>query len=147
MRAICLHQPYASLMQVGAKKNETRNRLTHVRGEVAICATKKLDLSGLTMEGTCRARMALDEFIGVPLPHGCVLCVVELYDCLPVEVALLRGLAGAGDKEIYFGDYSNGRYAWLSCNLQRLKTPVPVTGHQGFFNLPPAVESGVMSQL
>jgi hypothetical protein len=147
MRAISLHQPYASLMQVGAKKNETRNRPTNIRGDVAICATKKWDGSAFPYECALKAHSALRDFIGKDLPHGFVLCVVEFYDCMPVEVAIRRGLAGAGDKEIFFGDYSDGRYAWLTRNCRRLKTPVPVKGRQGFFFLSTGVESEVKAQL
>jgi hypothetical protein len=134
-------------MQVAAKKNETRNRSTRVLGDVAICATKKWDGSGFSYEGHLKAISALHDFSGKNLPHGCVLCVVEIYDCLPVEVAIRRGLAGAGDKEVYFGDYSDGRYAWLTRNCRRLQNPVPVIGHQGFFFLPPDVEAQVKAQL
>lgn len=41
MRAITLWQPWASLMANEAKKDETRNSVTKVRGEVAICASLK----------------------------------------------------------------------------------------------------------
>ena len=135
-------------MQVGAKTIETRGRLTHVRGELAICATKTFR-GGFDIPTGMAMLAALKSFVpkGEPpivnkwdLPYGVVVCVVELYGCLPVERALY-------DPEEHFGDYSKGRFAWLTRNCRRLKTPVPVTGHQGFFNLPPDVEAKVRAQL
>ena len=42
MRAITIHQPYASLIAVGVKKYETRSWATSHRGPIAIHASKKL---------------------------------------------------------------------------------------------------------
>ena len=38
MKAISLHQPWASAVAIGVKQNETRGRKTHVRGRIAIHA-------------------------------------------------------------------------------------------------------------
>ena len=40
MKALSLWQPWASLMAVGAKHNETRDWPTRYKGELAICAAK-----------------------------------------------------------------------------------------------------------
>ena len=41
MKAISLHQPYASLIAYGIKTLETRSRAIHHRGEIAIHASKR----------------------------------------------------------------------------------------------------------
>lgn len=35
-----------------------------------------------------------------------------------------------------FGDYAPGRWAWLLRDVKPLNPPVPMKGHQGFFDLP-----------
>lgn len=52
----------------------------------------------------------------------------------------------SGD-EYDMGDYSTGRWAWVTGNLRRLDVPVMVKGRQGLFNLPHEVESIIMRQL
>lgn len=41
MKAISLHQPWATAMALGLKKIETRGRLTHVRGQLVIHAASR----------------------------------------------------------------------------------------------------------
>ncbi len=41
IKAISLHQPWASLIAMGLKKFETRSWLTNYRGKLVICAAKK----------------------------------------------------------------------------------------------------------
>ena len=151
----------------GQGERKTLNRLTHVRGDIAICSTLTWDVSLAQRSGTARvpqiaicstltwdvsgfsqggailARSKLQEFVGGPLPHGLVLCVVEICDCLPVEKCGVT----PNEHEWYFGDYSAGRFAWLTLQLPTPETPVPVKGHQGWFNLPPDVERKVIAQL
>lgn len=73
-------------------------------------------------------------------PHR-ELCIVELYDCWPTErINGLREPIDDGEREL--GNYGPGRFAWLTRNCRKLKTPVPVIGRQGFWTLP--LETGVM---
>ena len=74
-------------------------------------------------------------------PKGYVVCVVELIDCKPTDGLEVSSL------EKMLGNYLPGRFAWITRNCRPLKHPVPVVGHQGFFNLPPDVESKVIEQL
>jgi len=45
MKAISLHEPYASLIMVKAKTIETRGWRTHYRGPLLICASKRRVIS------------------------------------------------------------------------------------------------------
>jgi hypothetical protein len=58
MWAISVRQPWASLIATGAKTIETRTWQCPWRGDLLICATK---------------------------PDSCALCIVEIYDCRPME--------------------------------------------------------------
>ena len=74
-----------------------------------------------------------------------MLCVVELYECITTEEAVMR--RGISNEEIALGNYVEGRFAWLTRNLRRLKNPVPVKGAQGFFNLPTQTAQRVLMEI
>ena len=153
MKAISLWQPYASFMRDDLKWNETRNRLTHYRGELAICAAKRNWMPGefgnavedlVNRMGELwlsENKLKRPEDRPELFPKGFVLCVVNLVGCHPTEEMTVSPL------EKIVGNYSPGRFAWITHSCRRLKSPVPVVGHQGFFNLPPAVEAKVRAQL
>lgn len=145
MKAISLWQPWASAMAAGAKRNETRSWPSSYRGELAICSAKRKPTPEEVGEGdTYRAAMAL--------PYGFVLCVVDMFDCVPTA-RFCTQTAGAGDfivldgAEAELGDYSQGRFAWRTRSCRRLLNPVPVVGRQGLFNLPPDVEALVRKEM
>lgn len=153
MKAISLWQPYATFVRDDLKWNETRSRLTHYRGELAICSAKRKMWPGEfgTDIGWLVNRMLTLWYEKNKLkprakrpalfPKGYVLCVVDLIECKPVEEAFPSPM------EKLMGDYSAGRFAWITRHNRPLKQPVPVVGHQGFFNLPPDVEAKVRAQL
>ncbi len=141
MKALSLHQPWASLMAQGLKTIETRGWKTDYRGDLAICAGKRLP----TLEEFGGSK----EDYGAMLchtPFGKVVCVVELYDCWTSEVLTkVRHKMNAGEWEL--GNYEPGRWGWLTRNLRPLRLPVPVRGMQSLFDLPPDVEAAVRRQL
>ncbi|MDO4288043.1 MAG: ASCH domain-containing protein [Eubacterium sp.] len=114
MKAISIHQPWASWVVQGKKQYETRPRKTNIRGVVAIHAAKK------------KTALWLPE-----MPLGAIVGVVEIVDCFPVE--MIRGQLSA--EELSRGDFSDGRYAWRLENPRVLKHPLPLRGYQGFWNL------------
>ena len=155
MKAISLWQPYASFMAIGLKQNETRSWATKFRGDLAICSAKrgmKPNEFGYGVNALMHEHIKKIAPTG-QFPMGMVLCVVEVYDCLSSAEIESRNRTGQadqifiGDDESMLGDYSEGRFAWLTRNVRRLKTPIPVTGKQGFFNLPENVEKAVKLQL
>jgi len=153
MKALSLWQPYASFMRDALKWIQTRGRATHVRGELAICSAQRnwlpgefgSDVEHLTnriSEVWYQAnKLKRPEDRELLFPKGFVLCVVELFDCQPTAGLKVNPL------EKIVGNYSAGRFAWFTRNCRKLKTPVPVIGHQGFFNLPADVEAQVRAQL
>lgn len=140
-RAISLHQPWATAMALGHKQNETRNRLTHVRGDVVICSAQR--------KPTQLERVIMADLIGwyYDYPIGCALCVVDIHACIASEnFSGQRGLSIAMIEK-GLGDYSPGRFAWRSRNLRRLATPVPVSGKQGFFFITGAAAEAIQKQI
>jgi hypothetical protein len=130
MKAISLWEPWASAIALDLKHNETRGWPTAYRGDLAICSAKR-------PLGDDERAVAREN--GIPmgaLKFGFVLCVVELFECVKAE-AFLSGKIELSDQEKNLGDYTYGRWIWRTRNLRRLKAPVPVIGHQGFFLLPP----------
>ena len=71
------------------------------------------------------------------LPYGYALCVVNVVGCI-WTTGCIRIIK---DRERELGDYSPSRYAWVTDDRRRLREPVPVTGHQGLFNLTAAEEA------
>lgn len=146
MKAISLWQPWASAMAHGAKRNETRSWSTAYRGDLVICsAQRKASREECGDEAPYQHAMKQ--------PYGAAVCVVELYDCVKTQNIItntdkvLLPLRTITEQEWEMGDYTPGRFAWLTRNLRRLATPVPVIGRQGFWNLPPDVVAKIAVQL
>lgn len=125
MKALSLHQPWASLVAVGAKRVETRSWRTHHRGRVAIHAARFPGLLHLAREEPFAAALR-----GIELPLGVVLATARLVDCVPTVCGLSRSLTAV---EHAFGDYSEGRWAWLLEDVEPLATPVPARGYPGLW--------------
>jgi len=151
LTALSLWQPFASLMAVGAKRNETRGpRFTLAfRGDLVVCAAKHQDAD-------CEACLARTEFqtalAGMPhrytewrdLPLGAALCVVEVWLATRVDLAMPQAARDTlTTREQVFGDYSPGRTVLLTRNLRRLRRPVPVVGRQGLWRLTEAESAAV----
>lgn len=136
MKCISLWQPWASLMAIGAKRIETRSWSTWHRGLLAIHAAKKWsrELEVMTA-GEPFVSCLRDER---ELPMGAIVCLVNL-----------RAIHSTGDifsrinsisvQERAFGDYSPGRYGWVTDGVYRLPRPIPYRGAQGVFDVPDAV--------
>lgn len=152
MRAISLDEPWASLMALDLKRIETRGRPTNVRGELAIHATQRppdpkvlqrlLEITGLTYMNWENQRWGQGEII----------CVLNLFDCQPVEELekefndlIGDGIAGYWEKD--FGNYGPGRFGWLTKDVMKLDKRIKCKGKQGFFFLPADVETLVREQL
>ena len=127
MKAISLWQPWATLMAVGLKKNETRHWPTSYRGQLIIHATKRMESPTILMRELLKpyGYQEWDEF-----PRGALVCVVEIIDCVRIDNYL------AEYPEYQFGDYSSNRYVWITNNLITFENPILFKGSQGFFNVP-----------
>ena len=143
MKAISLWEPWGSLMAVEAKRNETRGRKTNIRGDVVICAAR---LKSIPPERAAKWLWSYrSKFPGYhanirdlfyALKFGHALCVVELYDCIETSNFGPNLLRNITLMESELGDYTPGRYAWLTRNCRRFAKPFPVRGRQGWFDIP-----------
>jgi hypothetical protein len=143
MKAISLWQPHAGLVVLGEKKFETRSRPTNVRGRVYIHAAKKWtegmanhyfrakyfrEAYARLFTRSCKSSGGLNFTV---IPLGMLIGSVEIVSCCRVEN--IRDYLT--EKELAFGDYSDGRYAWQLENPIIFPEPIPWKGMQGFWNM------------
>jgi hypothetical protein len=140
MRAISLHQPYASAVALGLKRNETRHWSTNYRGPLAIHAaarndrqTRRVfeDIVTTCHRATYELLDAACECDFDRLPFGAYVCTCVLVDCVRVED--LRRVRALTATERLFGNYAPGRFVWLLDNIKQLPEPIPAKGRQGFW--------------
>ena len=167
MKALTILQPWASLIACGAKKIETRSWATKYRGALAIHAAKFMFSPYACELPDGLTKLAMDVLFpssnGDPaniydnwheLPHGCVIAIADLVDCMSIvyypgtdveiakriEVGAESSTTNKRDpnfskifvptpKEIAFGDWTPGRYAWLLENVRPIE-PIPAKGMQ-----------------
>ena len=125
-KAISLWQPWASLMALGLKKNETRSWATQYRGPLYIHAAKKvIEWPSIDIQA------AFDGIAFQPpdLPLGCLVCKVDLIDCKKIFIHNRPDYP-----ERAFGDYTPYRFMWITENLETFE-PIPYRGRQGLFNI------------
>lgn len=142
IKALTLHQPWATLIAVGAKRIETRSWGTNYRGLLAIHAGKNpayFDLINTEpFSSVLNAADALDNH----LPTGAIVAICELVgvdrfgawiDRKPMLWQKGRYQFELSDQERAFGDYSIGRYGLFLANIRRID-PIPCRGAQGLWD-------------
>ena len=105
MKAISLHQPWASMIARGIKDIETRTWSTEYRGELLICSTKKPYIPNY--------------------PLGMALCIVQLVHCRPMALVDQERACCPMRKELW---------SWFFTH-RRTIDPFPVIGRQGFYEV------------
>lgn len=119
-RALSLTQPWATLVEIGAKKYETRCWRTNYRGWLAIHAAKGFpkDCRDLCLEEPFFETLRNADYLkaGRALPLGRVLCVALLTDCISTNE-----FHPGTTRELNFGDYSPNRWAWKFDRVHRIK--------------------------
>jgi hypothetical protein len=131
MKAISLWQPWASLMAAGIKRIETRSWSTAYRGPLLICAAKRVEACPYLFTHQL-IHPQLQDFNNHhwgDYPEGVALAVVNLYGVTPTEDAL------PGTLEEALGNYTPGRFAWLTNDCRPLRKLIPVRGRQRLFNV------------
>lgn len=134
MKAISLHQPWATLIMLGYKHYETRSWQTSHRGPVAIHAAKH-------NSEEYRQLCATDpEISAILAKHGLT------YDTLPLgallgtcqvgEMHRTEQMTELSTTELACGDYEAGRWAWTLYDVQALVRPVQCRGFQQLWTVP-----------
>lgn len=129
MKAITLHQPYASLIALGKKQYETRSWSTNYRGKIAVHAG--LSKKALTQDGYALwQRAGLGQTSFAMLPLGEIIAIADLTDCIKMTDELI---GSASELERTVGNWKLGNYAWRLENIQVLSEPIPYKGKQGLW--------------
>lgn len=136
MRCISLHQPWATLIAIGAKQFETRDWTISYRGPIAIHAAKlrtkdqaKL-MYGEPFKSVLRAA-GYTQF--EELPFGCVIAIGEITHVFDSTALKTRLVEMNNRKELAFGNYQPNRYCWWIQHVEKI-TPVPAKGEKGLWN-------------
>lgn len=144
MKVLSMLQPWASLVAVGAMKIETRSWATKHRGVLAIHASKGWDSEQRTLLATKEFQTGLAPLVGKPLdfsrldyygvkedllPRGFIIATCNLVDCLPTTVLAEEQLG----KELPYGDFTPGRFAWFLEDVKLLPEPIPAKGMLGLW--------------
>lgn len=162
-RVLTLREPWASLVVYGHKKIETRpkpTKWTAEKGTYLIHAAKKwtkeqYNLCDSEPFSACLAEMDDCGIRGQEWAFGHIIGSVEVKECIEIEehntyssfgvLKVLRkgktnhsqGITHHFDvikePELSFGDYTEGRYAWMLENPRILETPIPYKGGQGYY--------------
>lgn len=120
MKALTLWQPWASLIVDRRKTVETRPMPWHHIGPVAIHA-------GLKVDRDACLRFGYDPD---KIPRGAVLGTAFKTGLVHFENSIM-GPNYVADE---YGDYTPGRYGYPLTNIKKFSEPVPVRGHQGFWD-------------
>lgn len=136
MKAITILQPFASLIAIGKKRLETRSWETKYRGPIAIhsgIGSKYIKLSRSepfysSLWDENQREMLIKEREN-SLPYGCIIAIADLTHCLKINDSQIYYLEKDKSKELSFGFFAIGRYAWELANVRQI-TPVPAKGMQ-----------------
>ena len=149
MKTLTLTQPWATLVAMGAKHIETRSWQTSYRGPLAIHAAKGLGPVGgvAGLYDLCETEPFHTALRGLDLPYllpkGAIVATCELVDCVPTTyIKNVKIIQRRRDlpawlwtaQEKAFGDYADGRYAWLLANIIMLPKPIPAKGALSLWN-------------
>lgn len=134
MKAITLHQPYATLILLGYKQYETRSWPTKHRGPLAIHAAQYKSEHYRQLCATdpeISAALAAHGFTYDTLPFGAILCT-----CCVGSVHETAVLTQLSPTERACGDYTAGRYAWQLYRVESLVKPLSCRGFQQLWAVP-----------
>lgn len=146
MTALTLHQPWATLMAIGAKSIETRSWSTPYRGLLAIHASSRWSMALASMNeriardlfdlGWCdHARVLFGNTADVLDPglllnpaycRGRIVCIVYLHAVYPITIEYQV----PPRPECDHGDFSTGRYAWHTQLVHRFDDPPRAIGRR-----------------
>ncbi len=130
MKALCLWQPWASLIPLGFKLIETRSWQTKHRGDLLICSALK---HSKEQEDWFYANIhpLTKNLHYKELPFGAAVAIVDLFDCVCMDQEMITRQRPL---EKLVGNWQVGRYAWHLRNIRPI-TPFRVTGKQSLFEV------------
>lgn len=134
VKVISLKQPWASLIALGAKPIETRDRSINYRGRIYIHSSLKFDKADKAL---C-LQHPFSKYVPDPdaLPLGQIIAYCDVVSCLTTDMWMqedakrLRqkyGVAG-GSEAVFFGNFDPGRYGYELEDIVKLENPIPAKG-------------------
>jgi hypothetical protein len=140
MKAISLHQPWASLIAAGVKVHETRSWAPppeYVGRRIAIhAAARPVNLHELSgaLAGLCESTFGSGW--EHRLPRGALVCtaILEAYGMTQLLLPSINFNEGA-ILDTICGDWSAGRWAWELSEVEKLTPPIPERGHQRWWTV------------
>lgn len=148
VKSISLWEPWATAMRLGLKTIETRSWPTSYRGPLLICAakTERGCQTALCNDANVRNIMILAARqrgieVSEMFNFGKAVALVDLVGCRPTAIATSPVFwDDRPATERFLGDYSPGRFAWMTEPIQTDFEPFPISGSQGFFAVELATE-------
>lgn len=140
MKTITVRQPWAGLLVLGIKINETRSWNTKHRGLLAIHSSAKMSWEG---EVTLKGLMDSDptkffkgsEAYKTCTELGCILGTVEI-----VETFSTNNVTPPQSMELMLGNYERNRYFWQCANPVLFASPILAIGKLSIWNYQPLSE-------
>lgn len=149
--AISVHQPWASLLTVGAKSFETRSWAPS-RGMIGRPIAIHASRTSLPRTLSTDVERAMEAALGLPaarwaeMPRGAVVAVARLTGAYrvaswtPGSSNIVIGASVPGSEplasielrgdEAHFGEFGPGRWLWWLTDVTPLDPPTPARGHQ-----------------
>lgn len=117
MKALSVRQPWAELLISGRKPEENRSWWTRYRGPLILHASMTHDMD-------CgRWLIENDVVLEEPVPHGVIIGLVQLVDCVHI------------DKHKNPTKFAFGPWCWILAKPQRLQKPIRYMGKLGLFDI------------
>lgn len=134
MKAISLLQPWASLVVMGVKTIETRSWGTKYRGAILIHASQ--GKAGSIFAEERPFKKYIPEF--KKLPFGAIIGQATITDVIRIENLDMPDeiINRLTMEEKAFGDYSEGRYAWILNDHIEFKNPISARGTLSIWEYP-----------
>lgn len=145
MYCISLWEPWSSLIRLKHKTIETRGWPAPyglIGQRIAIHSSKR------TMRGEIPWWLLVSVFGSATpdFPFGRISCTAIVEGCEPTRDVFANHPNRDTRLERHFGDYTDGRYAWLLGDVKPLVTPIPVRGFQRLWRLDPYVMAQIRQQ-
>lgn len=137
MKALSLSQPWANLIVVKAKQQETRSWSTKHRGTIAIHASQGFKKENLELCDT----WPFNEYIKAvnALPLGRILGIADVIDVITSETCMIdmnKSESERSQEEYRFGNYAPNRFVWKLKNIKMFDTPIVCKGALSLWTIP-----------
>jgi hypothetical protein len=134
MKAISLLQPWASLVVMGIKTIETRSWGTKYRGPILVHAS--MGKAGSIFAAGMPFKKYIPDF--KKLPFGAIIGQATIADVIRVENLGMNDelINRLTMEEKAFGDYADGRYAWILEEPVEYDKPIAARGTLSIWEYP-----------